>query len=234
MLIKRIFAAIEKVLLRHTDHVVCISEHDKRSAKSFGMRDEKLTVVRNTIELADDEIVPESLDSKFVNFLYVGRFDKQKGFDILAEAVRMSHNTRFRVHCIGSFVVSSNDAKESFDDPRLISLGWKQKKDVLQYMKGCDALIVPSRWEGFGLVVLEALVCGCPVFHSGAGGLSEILPNSEFSTQLAKPIKQSLVNMFNSVEEKSLRATKNKLKKEYTLTYTMQDLAAALDEIYLS
>ena len=234
MLVKRIFAAIEKVLLRHTDHVVCISEHDKRSAESFGMRKEKLRVVRNPIELTGDEIVPVSLESKFVNFLYVGRFDKQKGFDILTEAVRLSHNTRFRVHCIGSAVVSNNDTKDSFDDPRLISLGWKQKKDVLQYMKGCDALIVPSRWEGFGLVVLEALVCGCPVFHSGAGGLSEILPNSKFSTQLEQPIKQSLVNLFNSVEEKSLRATKNSLNKEYTLTYTMRDLAAALDKVYLS
>lgn len=234
MWVKRIFAAIEKGLLRHTDHVVCISEHDKRSAMSFGMREEKFIVVRNTIELADDEIVPVSLDSKFINFLYVGRFDKQKGFDVLAEAVRLSNNSKFRVYCIGGAVVSNTDTAECFKDPRLIALGWKQKKEVLQYMKGCDGLIVPSRWEGFGLVALEALVCGCPVFHSGAGGLPEILPNSEFSIQLEQPIKQSLVRLFNTVDKKWLLSTKERLISEYTLTYTMRDLADALDEIYSS
>ena len=234
MWVKRLFAFIERSLLGGTDNVVCISEHDKRSAMSYGISEEKLNVVRNTIELAGDEITPMSFDDSFINFLYVGRFDKQKGFDILAEAVRLSNNTEFRVYCIGGAVVSNTDTAECFEDPRLISLGWKQKKDVLQYMKGCDALIVPSRWEGFGLVALEALVCGCPVFHSGAGGLPEILPNSEFSTELEQPIKQSLVNMFNSVEVKSLRAVKDRLNVEYTLTYTMRDLADALDEIYSS
>ncbi|WP_438499188.1 glycosyltransferase family 4 protein [Alteromonas australica] len=232
--VKRLFAFIEKSLLGCTDNVVCISEHDKRSAVSFGIAKEKLKVVRNTVELAEDEILPILLDNDFINYLYVGRFDKQKGFDVLAEAVRLSNNSKFRVYCIGGAVVSNTDTAECFKDPRLIALGWKQKKEVLQYMKGCDGLIVPSRWEGFGLVALEALVCGCPVFHSGAGGLAEILPNSEFSIQLEQPIKQSLVRLFNTADKKWLFSTKERLISEYTLTYTMRDLADALDEIYSS
>ena len=230
--VKRLFAFIEKSLLGCTDNVVCISEHDKRSAVSFGIAKEKLKVVRNTVELAEDEILPISLDNDFINYLYVGRFDKQKGFDVLAEAVRLSNNSKFRVYCIGGAVVSNTDTAECFKDPRLIALGWKRKKEVLQYMKGCDGLIVPSRWEGFGLVALEALVCGCPVFHSGAGGLPEILPNSEFSTQLSAPLMSSLLELFEHTTKSSLVSLKQRLNQEFNLTYTMRDLTMLLDGIY--
>jgi len=234
MWLKRIFARIEKELLRFTDHVVCISEYDKCSAMSFGLFEGKLKVVRNTIEPVGDKISPIQLQECFSNFLYVGRFDRQKGFDILAEAAQLSSNNQFRVYCIGGTVVSNTETTDYFEDPRLVILGWKQKKEVLQYMKGSDALIVPSRWEGFGLVVLEALVCGCPVFHSGVGGLSEILPDSDFSIQLEHPLEQSIVHLFDTADVNSLRARKSRLMNEYTLTYTMRDLAEALDEIYLS
>lgn len=232
MWVKRIYALIEKVLLRKTDHVVCISEHDKKLAMSFGIPKTKLNVVRNTVEPVNEKFEAIDLDEHFINYLYVGRFDKQKGFDILARAVQASKNKRFRVYCIGGAVVSNSDTASCFQDSRLIALGWKPKKEVLQYMNSCDALIVPSRWEGFGLVALEALVCGCPVFHSGAGGLSEILPNSEYSTQLKAPLDISLQALFNVDDKKIFVDRKKQLSKDFKLTYTVKDLAAELDKIY--
>ena len=115
---------------------MCISEHDKRSAVSFGIAKEKLKVVRNTVELAEDEILPISLDNDFINYLYVGRFDKQKGFDVLAEAVRLSNNSKFRVYCIGGAVVSNTDTAECFKDPRLIALRLEAKKRSLTVYEG--------------------------------------------------------------------------------------------------
>ncbi|NDV89961.1 glycosyltransferase [Alteromonas sp. 345S023] len=232
MWIKHIFAFAEKALLHCTDNVVCISEHDKKLAASFGISTKKLKVVKNTVELADKKITPVDLDPNLINYLYVGRFDEQKGFDILSDAVHASENRNFRVYCIGGAVVSSTDTAQCFEDPRLIALGWKPKNEVLRYMKGCEALIVPSRWEGFGLVALEALVCGCPVFHSGAGGLPEILPNSEYSTQLAAPMVESIQKLFDRTSKRMLVERKRQLSKVFKLTYTVKNLAEELNEIY--
>ena len=234
MWVKKIFALIENLLSVCTDRIVCISEHDKNSAIKFGLSAKKLTTVRNTVEIADKNITAANMNEKTINYLYVGRFDQQKGFDILSQAVRQSMNGDFRIYCIGGAVVSDTTTTDVFKDPRLILLGWKPKQEVLQYMKGCDALLVPSRWEGFGLVALEALVCGCPVFHSGAGGLAEILPDSEFSTQLEQPIEISLIKLLNTMNKDFLQKLKQRLDDGFELDYTVKDLAESLDRIYAS
>ena len=232
VLVKKVISLIERLLTLTTDAIVCISEYDKKSAIKVGLNKSKLVVVRNTIVPVSSDVTTIELNHSFKNFLFVGRFDEQKGFDLIIAALNLTTKQDFRLYCIGNSVVSKNNEVPQFKDSRLIHLGWLEKKNVLSYMKSCDAILIPSRWEGFGLVALEALAAGCPVYHSGVGGLPEIYPNSEFSCELEKPVINSIKRLIENSTKEFLTDQKKRLSNEFILGYTSKDLSMQLDLIY--
>lgn len=123
--------------------------------------------------------------------LFVGRLVKSKGIDILFEAVRPLLNAHSNYHLI---LVGREDDGESIDDSlylksinneisksewgnRVYFLG--ERNDVADIMAACDLLIHPARFEGFGLILSEALAVGLPVVASDAGGISEVLAGTD-------------------------------------------------------
>jgi glycosyltransferase involved in cell wall biosynthesis len=63
--------------------------------------------------------------------------------------------------------------------PRLEFVGWQTGDDLLRLYQEATAVVVPSRYEPFGLVAIEAMSCGRPVIASDTGGLAEIITNDE-------------------------------------------------------
>ena len=225
---------VEIVLQSVTKKIICISDNDRVTAQENGLNKSKLITIKNAVRNIDISSVEERiLNRDKVNFLFLGRFDKQKGFDLLVEAVRLCSGNDFRLYCIGDNVVSKNNV-DILKDDRIFLLGWKSKKDVISYMKACDALLMPSRWEGFGLVAIESLLAGCPVFHSGVGGLKEHYRNCSFYQTLDKPIDLALLHLLNNSGNMNLKKIKADLKNEYTNEYTVEQLAIELDKAYRS
>lgn len=52
------------------------------------------------------------------------------------------------------------------------------QKDIGRILKACDAMVVPSLWEGFGLVAVEAMASGCPVVASNVDGLKDVVSDA--------------------------------------------------------
>ena len=230
---KKAIIFIEKLLSHKTDRIVCISKHDLQIAKKYGLNQNKLTLVKNTIKEVPVTLTAAEISKDTKNFLFVGRFDKQKGFDLLLEAIAATRSEDFRVYCIGDFVVNNEPKQLEMvsSDKRIIHLGWKTKLEVLQYMKACDALIMPSRWEGFGLVALEALCCGCPVFHSGKGGLGDIYENSMYYSKIPN-LSISSLKYILSIDKEKLESLRITLLNEFEFGYRMQDLNEELYKCY--
>ena len=94
--------------------------------------------------------------------LAVGRRVRQKGFDVLVSALPETASAR---------VVG--DGPISPAHPRVTWLGLRD--DVPALLSEADVLVVPSRWEGFGLVALEGMAAGVPVIASDVGGLGQLV-----------------------------------------------------------
>ncbi|HBC0614731.1 TPA: glycosyltransferase, partial [Serratia marcescens] len=81
---KKVYAKIEKILQKNTDVIICTSEYEKRTALMAGLSPDNLTVVYNGVEppvKLPDDTNPYRQDK--INILFVGRFDYQKGFDLV-------------------------------------------------------------------------------------------------------------------------------------------------------
>lgn len=98
----------------------------------------------------------------------IGRLDRQKGFDMLIPAFRALPFPDVRLEIFGDGPQRPALQALAGGDKRITFHGFTTPEAALT---GCDAVVMPSRWEPYGLVAIEALVSGRPLLVSGADGL---------------------------------------------------------------
>ena len=119
--------------------------------------------------------------------LFVGRIQPIKGIDTLIRALAML--LRKRPHLAGKLCVciiggagdpAADDEmarlqaleRELGIDDRVAFLGSRDQETLVNYYNAATMVVVPSHYESFGMVALEAMACGTPVIASDVGGLS--------------------------------------------------------------
>lgn len=102
-----------------------------------------------------------------------GRFAPQKGFDILLEAFAKIDKNRFKLRLAG---YGQDEAKiTALANPLTNVELLGAIKNVPAFLANCDVIAIPSRWESWGLVCMEAKAAGKPIITSGIDGLGEQL-----------------------------------------------------------
>ena len=115
-------------------------------------------------------IPPKSLSNPLQIGAY-GRFAPQKGFDILLQAFASLPPAQFQLSLGGYGQDEQLITELAKDLPHVKLLG--AIKDVPAFLASCDVIIIPSRWEPWGLVCLEAKAAGKPVVVFAIDGLKE-------------------------------------------------------------
>ena len=108
---------------------------------------------------------------------FVGRLAAQKGVDVLLDALALTDG-RVRLILVGDGperAALQERAGDSSLAGRVHFLG--HRDDVPELLRGLDAVVMPSRWEGFGLAAVEAMASGVPVIASAVDGLREVVVN---------------------------------------------------------
>lgn len=120
-----------------------------------------------------------NLDKRKMNFLFVGRLVKQKGFDLLLEAIaKVDPILRKKLHL---YVFGQGELEQLLLKPEYSDFPISKFPPItnLNKLYACfDYLFMPSRFEGLGLVALEALASQIPVIASNVPGLSEAIPDN--------------------------------------------------------
>lgn len=101
----------------------------------------------------------------------IGRLEPQKGFDVLIEGFRMCENPASRLVIIGDGSQRKSLEKLAEGDPRIEFLG--HFDDPVEAYSMVDMVVMPSRWEAYGLVAEEARAAMRPVIVSDVDGLSD-------------------------------------------------------------
>lgn len=120
----------------------------------------------------------ESRPNAFV-FVSIGRLVKHKRFDMLIRAFINAHfSTDVRLYIIGSGREKDNLQKlisDAFMERQIVLLGAKSKEDLSSVLTNCDAFVLASKGETFGVACVEALMCGLPVISTRCGGPEEFI-----------------------------------------------------------
>ena len=185
----RLYHTIDKVILRLADHIVAVSEAQKRRLTRLLIPGGKISVVHNAIEPQQFESIRKvDLRSKYGfasdNLVYIsaGRFSREKGqiYLVKAAAETIEQNPRLR------FVLFGDGPDLEKVCHMVTALGYEDKircpgfeKNMLGCIKGADVVVNPSLSEGLPNVVLEAMALGVPVVATAVGGVPEIIVDKE-------------------------------------------------------
>jgi glycosyltransferase involved in cell wall biosynthesis len=187
---------VEHLLAKITDRIVCISGDERKEAIKAGIAPERLTLVYNGISADRPSPLANSVawTTPKTRLLFVGRLDRQKGYDLLVEAARrLSEAVDVRV--IGSSVIGKHEDLELPSNVAL--LGWMNRPQIEAQLEAADLVVIPSRWEAFGLVALEAMRAAKPIVAFRIGALPEIVEDGVTGI-LSSPV--SVVSLIDGIE----------------------------------
>lgn len=176
--IEQLYALAERQLSRRSDAVVAISKFERRRGMEIGIDPSRIHLVLNgLVDRPSAQRQTADAPDGGLRLLFVGRLDRQKGFDVLLRAMeRLGPGVSLRV--AGTAVVGTGEASAALPD-NVHLLGWLDETAIAEELDRCDVLVVPSRWEGFGLVAIEAMRAGRPVVAARVGGLPEVVVDGE-------------------------------------------------------
>jgi glycosyltransferase involved in cell wall biosynthesis len=179
---------LEKFLFKKCSNIVAVSKADKKYLENhYGLTN--VVYLPNGI---DPEIISGSTkrESNFVNFsknsfvfLTIARFDFQKGYDILIEAISLVNNSLPENVCFvlvgGGPLIDEikSRVKQRGLERRVIFMGEKVNNHHL--WTSAHAFILPSRWEGLPTVILEAGLYKKPVIASATYGNTELIEHGK-------------------------------------------------------
>jgi glycogen(starch) synthase len=182
---------VERKMVRSADRVITCSQYMRRHVSDvFEVPKRKVTMIQNGIDPQDLEPVEHqdltalraryaAPDEKLI--LLVGRLVYEKGFHLALEAlprvIERLGNVRFVVCGTGT---AEADLKAQARKLGLLQhgsfIGWTGDDTLHSLYRVADLCVVPSIYEPFGLVALEAMASGCLCLVADTGGLREVVP----------------------------------------------------------
>lgn len=147
------------------DVIALLSEHSADSFVQEGFSRKNLFVCPLGVDFKTFRSTP--MPPLPLRILFVGNWSHQKGVDVLVDAVRQ-RNSWSLTH-VGMLAGTSFPT-----EPQFSRAGYKNHEEIANLMAGHHLLVLPSRQDGFGMVLLEALAAGLPVVASQMTGGSDI------------------------------------------------------------
>ena len=184
--------AVEKWMARRANSVIACSHYMRgHAADIFDIDERRITVIPNGIDPSDLRPVDDlqSLRLQFASpreklVLLVGRLVYEKGFQLALEAlpgvIERVGGVRFLVAGSGTHEAELKAQAERLGlSEHGVFLGWIGDDALHSLYRIADLCVVPSLYEPFGLVALEAMASGCPCIVADTGGLREVVPPGE-------------------------------------------------------
>lgn len=214
-------AAVEGRLAGLSDTVLNISRNDRALASSNGYRGHHV-VVENALSDVSSTTgdPPFEISADTINLLFVGRFDRQKGLDILLDALSdaRSRNPALRLHVIGAKVQDGPDIDR--DMTRDVTFhSWVPPERLVDFYAHADAVVLPSRWEGLPMVLIESLRAGTPVLLSSRSGMGELIDDRHAGRVLPLS-RKSFAEALSELDREELAVWRAGARRTYERRYS--------------
>lgn len=247
---KKIFTIIEKILAYRANKIINISKSEYNTALQNKItKKEKMCVIENGIDFEKFKDIDESRQKTRQNYNIkneeivigaVGRLALQKDPMTLIRAFQILKSTYKNSKLM---FVGSGELKEEIVEyatkhnliEDIIITGWV--KEVEKYIPAFDIAVLPSKWEGFGLVIVEYMANYKPIVASKVGGIEDIIENEKkgklFTVGNEKELAQCLCDYIENRNkiEKDLQDTYDEAKQRYNIRNVVEKTENIIKEL---
>jgi len=251
----------EAHLLQSADRVVAATPAEVAQIQWLYREDtSRVVVIPPGVDTSHFYPIPDDEAKEYIGvpchdrmLLFVGRIEPLKGIDTLIEAVGILHKEGildrhpFCLAVIGGDTHSSREQmtaemerlhamRDSLGILDLITFLGKRDQDTLPYYySAAEVVVVPSHYESFGLVALEAMACGTPVVASETGGLAFLVRDGETGFHVPTADPEALAEKLRLIiQDDDLRAQLGRQAAEYAQAYSWSMVVEQVIDLYRS
>ncbi len=238
----RVIRWIERIWSGWCDAVVCVSPHELRAAEQIGIPRSRLALVNNGIrdtepaanaDLAADAVEAEQARAAWPSgvrrVLFVGRLDRQKGVEILFDALTRLQGKAFAV-IVGTSVVAGSGQANLPANVRIA--GWLRRDQIAAYYAAAEVVVISSRWEAFSLVAVEAMRAGKAVVATAVGGLRDVVADQVTGLLVTPGDAAALAEAVASLDSDALARMGRAGRERYERHFRIERVVDELDTLY--
>lgn len=248
----------EEVILKRANGIVASTPQEvKNILDLYDVSGENIRLIRAGVNKdlfrpIDKEKAIEKIEIDFENvLLFVGRITRAKGLSILIKAlkkVKKRFDEEVKLLVVGGDVSGVMHSEEEERQKRKLKkmltelglnddvkfLGPVEREKLPYYYALAEVCVVPSRYETFGLVAVEAMACGLPVVASKVGGLEHTIEHGvsglHFVPGRADSLAESILNILkNSQKLKEMRIN---ARKRAARNFSLERTTKQIKELY--
>jgi L-malate glycosyltransferase len=241
---------LNRVLANVTARIIAVSDETRRDILRYdGVPGDKVVTIYNGIDVrrVDSALTRTEarqrlgIGAESIAIGCVGRLEEQKGhrylFDALAIIGREAPPLAARIQTL---LVGDGRLREQLKqqvgalalDSRVMFLG--TRGDVADILKALDLYVMPSRWEGLSIAMLEAMAAGLAVVISDVGGVGRVLGSDEFGLRVPPADPSRLAGAIRELAEQPARreALGRAARQRVEEAFSAQVMIAAISRIY--
>lgn len=193
----------ERRVMRLADRLIAATHTERNQMIDFyGADPEKIVIIPPGVDLQRFQSMAKAqarakvdLPAEHTNILFTGRIEPLKGIDTLLRATALLRHQHPALMAGAKVTIIGGDPTAAPRDAELARLyhlqctlqlcdlvdfvGAKEQADLVHYFAAADLVVMPSDYESFGMVALEAMATGTPVIASAVGGLVHLVQDGE-------------------------------------------------------
>jgi D-inositol-3-phosphate glycosyltransferase len=246
----------EKQVLRRADRVIVATLAELTQLRFlYKANQSKLVIIPPGVDVSHFYPIPADEAKLYVGLkpedrmvLFVGRIEPLKGVDTLIQAmscVQLKEERPVHLAIIGGDPAASPQEMSAemarlqklCDDlavgQTVVFLGKRDQDKLPYYYSAAELLVMPSHYESFGMVALEAMACGTPVIASEVGGLAYLVRDGETGFTIPDQEPEALCEKISwLLRDHDLHATMSQRAVEYAQDYAWDKIAKQIVDVY--
>ncbi len=218
---------VPRLTLCRASRVIALTHHEASRLETLGVDADRIAVIPNGVDLAEFGEPPARTDHAGVTVLFVGRLDpSQKGLEFLVRALaRLPASADVHLRLVGEDWGGLANVRALASQlgvrDRIALIGSLSRAELLQEYARSDLFVLPSRFEPFGIVLLEAMAAGLPVIASRVGGIPEVVADGETGLLVEPGDVEGLAGaMLRLAMDPALRASLGSRGRERARSYS--------------
>ena len=234
---------VGKSTLESADLITCVSKHEKEMLiKEIGLKDDNIKIIYNGISWKDWERLPDKelfrakypkVSDKFV--IFAGRLATNKGIHDLIEAVSIEESERFDLVVMGADMGLGGDLDKLAlsKNVKMHRIGHVDDPIYRSALSAAEVLVLPSEYEAFGIVLLEAAAAQTPVVAARVGGTPEAMSEGKngLLVEYSNPVSLSKA-IFTILDDEKLAKEMSTFGREFAKDFSWSNIVNMLEKEY--